>query len=106
MRQGVLSHVDADRFAWRHRLGEVESDRAGTAPAVEESHSCSQMRRQKRGHLSGAAGKHGTAPFVVYLVWPLGTRRQIEHALLLGVPSLVSARHLTGPRGEAVRTEA
>ena len=73
MRQGVHPHVDADRFAWRHRLGEVDSDRAGTAPAVEELHPWAEMRREKRGHLSGAAGKHGTAPFVVYLVWPLGT---------------------------------
>jgi hypothetical protein len=73
MRQGVLSQIDADHFAWRHGSGEVDSDRAGTAPTVKESHPGSQMRRKECGHLSGALGKDGAAPFSVYPVWPLGT---------------------------------
>jgi hypothetical protein len=65
-RQGVFSQVDADRFAWRHRLRKVDGDRAGTAPAVEESHPGSQMRREKSGHPSGAVGEDSTVPFGVY----------------------------------------
>jgi hypothetical protein len=45
------------------------------------------MRREKCGSLAGAAGQHGTAPFVVYLVPPLGTRPRIGH-----VPSFTFAR--------------
>jgi hypothetical protein len=80
MHQGSLAEVDADRFAWRHRLGEINGDRPRAAPAVDKSHPCSQMRREKPGRAAGAAGKDGTAPFIVYPVWPLGTRRRIGRA--------------------------
>ena len=79
LREGVFSQVDPDRFAWRHRLGKVDSDRAGSAPAVEESHPGSEMRREKRGRLAGAAGVHGLAPLGVDSVGALGTRDRIGH---------------------------
>src|SRR5215831_151334 len=83
MRQGLHAEVNTDGFAWRHRLGEVNGDRAGPAPAVDEAHPGSQMQEEKRGPCRGAAGKHGTAPGVVYLVRPLGTRLWIRHVPLL-----------------------
>jgi hypothetical protein len=73
------SRVDADRFAgataWA-RSTVIEL----TAPAVEERIPARRCGASS-GHLPGAAGKHGTAPFVVYLVWPLGTQHRIGHAL-------------------------
>jgi hypothetical protein len=56
MRQGLRAEVNADGFAWRHRLGEVDGDRAGPAPAVDEAHPGSQMPEEKRGPCPGAAG--------------------------------------------------
>jgi dehydrogenase E1 component len=79
MDQGVLAEVDTNRSAWRHRLGEIDGDRAGTTPAVA---SPSQMRREKRGHRAGAAGMHRAAPCLVYPVRPLGTRWRIGHVPL------------------------
>ena len=92
MRQGFLADVDADRCAWRYRLGEVDGNRARTAPAVNESHSRSQIRREKRTHLAAAAGKYGAAPLVFYLIRPLGTRPRIGHAHLpCGLSTSVAA---------------
>src|SRR4029077_13305446 len=88
MDQGVLAEVVTNRSAWRHRLGEIDGDRAGTAPAVDKSHPPSQMRRGHHGHRAGAAGMHRAAPCLVYTVRPLGTRR-IGHVPLLRVLSLI-----------------
>jgi hypothetical protein len=95
MRQGVCAEVDADRFARRYRSGEIDCDRAGTAPAVDEPHPGSQLRREERARLAGAAGVHGAAPFLVYLVGALGTRPRIGHAVLFPTRPRRSRRHLS-----------
>jgi hypothetical protein len=79
MRQGFLADVDADRCAWRYRLGEADGNRARTAPTVNESHSRSQVRREKRTY-PAAAGMYGAAPLVFYLIRALGARPLIRHA--------------------------
>jgi len=87
MRQSVLAKVNANCCAWRYFLGEVDGDRARPAPAVNESHSRAQMRREKRTNLTGAAGEYGAAKFVVYLIRALGTRPWIGHAHLPPISS-------------------
>jgi len=64
MRQCLLTEVNADGFAWCHRLGEVDGDGAGPAPAVEEAHPGAQILEEKRGPCPRAAGEHGAAPGV------------------------------------------
>jgi hypothetical protein len=36
MDQGVLTEVDTNRSAWRHRFGEIDGDRAGTILAEKQ----------------------------------------------------------------------
>src|SRR5882724_6050791 len=105
MDQGVLAEVDTNRSAWRRRLGEIDGDRAGTGAAVDKSHAPAQMRREKHGHRSGAAGMHRAAPCLVYMVRPLGTRR-IGHVPLLRVRSLIGlvAAHSRSRRAEPILT--
>ena len=57
--------------------------RVDDAAAVNQAHSWPQIREQEPGRLAGAASKYVTAPFVVYLVWPLRSWPRIRHRFRL-----------------------
>src|SRR4029077_2345563 len=90
MHQGVLAEVDADSWAWCYCLGEIDGDRDGPSPAVDEPHPGMQLRCEERGRLAGTARKPGAAPFLICLIRPLATRPRIGHALLLRVQPSVA----------------
>src|SRR5262245_19006686 len=60
------------------------------------------MRREERGHPSGATGKDGTLPFRVYPEWPPDTERLVGHrSLLTNLGAFVRLRVDSSSRGRA-----